>query len=636
MNEPADSTSDKTTSLAQAAMDGGKLALATASSGAKAGAKLAVGTMFAGCNVLLDLGVKMTRRLPLEGDGAEVSLQTADGEITAVAIDAAPPSARPPIGWWMADEAPPAAGEAAGISALRQVSRPLYVVDEGGKPAFGLDGRAVLGADTAGHSARYALLAQAPALHPAWLGDPAFLSAHGVRYAYVAGAMANGIASVELVEAMGRAGMLGFFGSAGLTLEEVEAAVDRLQRSLGDVPHGFNLIHSPNEPDLEAAVVDLYLRRNVKLVSASAYLDLTLPLVRYRVRGIHRNDDGRIVCPNAIIAKVSRPEVAKKFFSPPPETMLQALVEAREITADQAALARSIPVAGDLTVEADSGGHTDNRPAVSLLPAMLALRDEFQAQYDYAEPLRVGAAGGIATPASAAAAFAMGAAYVLTGSINQACVEAGTSPTVREMLCRAGQADVAMAPAADMFEMGVKVQVLKWGTMFPVRARKLHDLYRDFGGLHELPAAQRKVLERDFFKCTLEEAWDDTRQFFQSRDPKQVERAEADPKHKMALVFRSYLGRSSTWANSGEPVRKVDYQIWCGPAMGAFNEWVRGSFLAELEGRHVVTVAMNLMFGAAVLTRANWLRAQGAALPPAVRRFVPLELDEINGLLGKD
>ena len=33
-------------------------------------------------------------------------------------------------------------------------------------------------------------------------------------------------------------------------------------------------------------------------------------------------------------------------------------------------------------------------------------------------------AGGIATPAAVSAAFAMGAAYVVTGSINQSCVEA--------------------------------------------------------------------------------------------------------------------------------------------------------------------------------------------------------------------
>ena len=68
----------------------------------------------------------------------------------------------------------------------------------------------------------------------------------------------------------------------------------------------------------------------------------------------------------------------------------------------------------------------------------------------------------------------MGAAYVVTGSVNQACVESGTSPAVRQMLAEAEQADVAMAPAADMFEMGVKVQVLKRGTMFAMRAAKLY------------------------------------------------------------------------------------------------------------------------------------------------------------------
>jgi len=34
----------------------------------------------------------------------------------------------------------------------------------------------------------------------------------------------------------------------------------------------------------------------------------------------------------------------------------------------------------DLTAEADSGGHTDNRPALALLPAMMALRDELSSQ----------------------------------------------------------------------------------------------------------------------------------------------------------------------------------------------------------------------------------------------------------------
>ncbi|RIK83406.1 MAG: 2-nitropropane dioxygenase [Planctomycetota bacterium] len=461
------------------------------------------------------------------------------------------------------------------------------------------------------------------------LGDPAFLAAHRVRAAYMAGSMANGIASCELVEALAGEGLLASFGAAGLTVAEVSRAIDRLG-ALGNRPRAFNLIHSPNEPAHEAAVVDLYLRRSVRLVEASAYLDLTLPVVRYRVAGIHVDATGRVVAPNKIIAKASRVEVAARWFSPPPEKLLAELVRSDEITPDQAALARRIPMAQDLTAEADSGGHTDNRPAITLLPTMLALRDRLQAEQGYEEPLRVGAAGGIATPASAAAAFAMGAAYIVTGSINQACIESGTSDTVRRMLAEAQQADVIMAPAADMFEMGIKLQVLRRGTMFAMRAARLYELYRTHNALEEIPAAERAALEKTIFRAPLEEIWRQTQAFFAERDPAQVERAAGDPKHKMALVFRWYLGLSSVWANRGEASRQVDYQVWCGPAMGALNEWTKDSPLALPENRNVATLAWNLLYGAAVTTRIAAARNQGVALPTEATQARPRGMAELT------
>jgi PfaD family protein len=470
-----------------------------------------------------------------------------------------------------------------------------------------------------------------PACRPQDLGDRSFCVDHRLRYPYVSGAMANGIGSVEVVEAMGRAGMLGVFGAAGLPLASVETAIERITRSLAaSVPYAFNLIHSPNEPELEAAVVALYLKRGIRLLEASAYLDLTLPVVRYRVRGIHLDESGRVSAPNRLIAKVSRVEVASKFMAPPPARFLRELVASGEITAEQAEWAGRIPMANDVTAEADSGGHTDNQPAVVLLPTLIALRDRLHAQHGFERPVRVGAAGGISTPWAAAAAFAMGAAYVVAGSVNQACTEAGTSDAVRKMLAQAQQADTAMAPAADMFEMGVKVQVLKRGTMFAMRAAKLYELYRAHDGIDQLPAADRAALEKNIFRAPLETIWDQTREYFRSRDPGQIERAGRDSKHKMALVFRWYLGQSSHWANSGDPSRTVDYQIWCGPAMAAFNEWVRGSFLEQPENRRVVTVALNILYGAAVLARARSLRTQGVSIPPDVPRLVPLEPPEIE------
>lgn len=474
------------------------------------------------------------------------------------------------------------------------------------------------------------LLAIVPPVRVEHLGSRSFCHDLGIRYPYIAGAMANGIASAELVETMARGGMLGIFGAAGLAAPLVEENIDRLQATLGELPWGSNLIHSPYEAELEAAVVDLYLRREVRLISASAYLDLTLPVVRYRVRGIHADAEGRIQVPNHILAKVSRIEVARKFFAPPPESMLGELVRRGEITETQANMARQIPVAQDLTVEADSGGHTDNRPALALLPTMMALRDQMQRAHGYARPLRVGAAGGIATPHAAAAAFAMGAAYLVTGSVNQACREAGTSDRVRELLAQVEQADVKMAPAADMFEMGVKLQVTNRQTMFPMRAQKLYEAYTTYPELAAIPAAERSKLEKGIFQMSLDEVWADTQRFWREREPAQLERAAKDPKHQMALVFRWYLGQSSRWANAGVAGREMDYQVWCGPAMGTFNEWVRGTWLEDWRARRAVPIGLNILRGAAILLRAQALRAQGLDLPEDCLDLRPREVAELE------
>jgi PfaD family protein len=529
---------------------------------------------------------------------------------------------------WRAGSRTPDAHSDGVQAVLADVGRNVILVDTPDGPAVA-DGGSVSWSGEDG----LRILALLSPIHPAALGDPGFTSDHGLRFPYITGAMANGIASADLVEAIGAAGMLAFFGSAGLSLDRIEAAIVRIKQTLGDRPFGFNLIHSPGEQSIESGTVDLYLRHGIRRAEASAFLDLTPHVVRYRLAGIHRTPDGRVVTPNRLVAKVSRVEVASKFFAPAPERAVRDLVAQGHLTAEQAALATEVPVAQDVTVEADSGGHTDNRPAITLLPTILALRDRLQAEHRFATPLRVGLGGGIATPASAAAAFAMGAAYVVTGSVNQACVESGSSDAVRQMLAEAGQADVAMAPAADMFEMGVKVQVLKRGTMFPMRAAKLYELYRAYPSLEAIPDAERVPLEKNLFRTGFDEVWRQTREFFTRRDPSQIGKAEADPRHRMALVFRWYLGQSSRWANAGVPDRKLDYQVWCGPSMGAFNEWARGSFLEEPGNRTVVTVALNLLYGAAITLRQAHLRAQGVNLDRLFPRG-PLVRGELERRLG--
>jgi PfaD family protein len=209
----------------------------------------------------------------------------------------------------------------------------------------------------------------------------------------------------------------------------------------------------------------------------------------------------------------------------------------------------------------------------------------------------------------------MGADYILTGSINQASVQAATSPEARRLLAEAAMADVAMAPAADMFELGAQVQVLKRGTLYAQRARRLQELYRNYHSLEQLPAEERARLERDVFGRSLEEAWAETAAYWSRRDPAQLRRAETDGRHRMALLFRSYLGQSSRWARDGQEGRKSDYQIWCGPAMGLFNHWVAGTWLEPLEQRDAALIGAAILHGAAMLTRAEALARCGVPLP---------------------
>ncbi|MCB0555209.1 MAG: PfaD family polyunsaturated fatty acid/polyketide biosynthesis protein [Phaeodactylibacter sp.] len=469
-----------------------------------------------------------------------------------------------------------------------------------------------------------ALLAMASPLSAAQLGDPSFREDYKLKYAYKTGAMANGIASEALVIAIGKAGLLGSFGAAGLVPGRVLQAIEKIQSELPHQAYAFNLIHSPNEEALEAGAVKLFLEKDVRVVEASAFLALTEHIVHYRAAGLSRGADGAVVIKNKVIAKISRKEVAAHFMQPAPERFLKLLLEKGKISPEQAELAAKVPMADDITVEADSGGHTDNRPLVALLPSIIRQRDELQQQYQFSQKIRIGAAGGISTPASALAAFMMGAAYVVTGSVNQSCVEAGTSEHVRQLLASVDSTDVMMAPASDMFEMGVELQVLKRGTLFGPRAKKLYEYYLRYKSIDEIPAEERLKMEKQIFQKPLETVWQECIDFFQKRDPSQIERAEGNPYRKMALIFRWYLGLSSNWANAGTAGRAQDYQIWCGPAMGAFNDWVKGTYLEPYQNRQAADVAEQIMNGAAYLYRVQSLGMQGVGFPLALEQYVPV------------
>ncbi|TQS26495.1 ACP S-malonyltransferase [Microbispora sp. KK1-11] len=433
------------------------------------------------------------------------------------------------------------------------------------------------------------------------LGSARFRREYGLRHAYLAGSMYKGISSADLVVRMGRSGLMGFFGAGGLSLERTEQALLDIRRRLGpEVPFGMNLLNDLDDPAREERTVALYLKHDVRFAEAAAYLNVTAPLVRFRFSGAHRDAQGRPVAVRRVLAKVSRPEVATAFMSPPPQALLDRLIREGGLTPAEAEVARELPVSGEVCVEADSGGHTDAGVALTLVPAMRRLRDELTDRYGYRAPILLGASGGLGAPEAVAAAFVLGADFVLTGSVNQCSPEAGTSETVKDLLAGLDVQDTAYAPSGDMFELGARVQVVRKGTLFAARATKLHQLYQRHRSLEEIDPATMASIERTFFRRSLEEVWRETRDHYLSGGrPHVVEKAERDPRHRMVLVFKWYFAHSNRLALAGDPAERANYQIHCGPAMGAFNRFVRGTELEDWRNRHVDVIAERLMTGAA-------------------------------------
>ncbi|MBN6100560.1 PfaD family polyunsaturated fatty acid/polyketide biosynthesis protein [Xanthomonas sp. CFBP 8703] len=450
------------------------------------------------------------------------------------------------------------------------------------------------------------------------LGSAEFRRAHGVRYAYYAGSMYKGISSPDLVLALANAGVLGFIGTGGLSPDKVERAIDAVQSQFGgEATYGINLLCDYVDPVREERLVDLYLRRGIRTVEASAYLRVLPSVVRYRFSGAGRRADGSVFVPNAVIAKVSRPAVAAQFMRPAPVEIVQALRASGALSEGEADAALHAPVAADICVESDSAGHTDQGVASVLVPAIQDLRDRILAEYallpNAPRPsIRVGMAGGLGTPRAIAAAFAMGADFVATGSINQCTVEAGTSDVVKDLLQEADVDDTCLAPAGDMFELGARVQVLKAKLQFPARANKLYELYQRLEGIDALDARTRALLEDKYFGRSLDEVWEETCAYCRRACPRELDKAEQLPKHKMALIFRFYFVRTTRLALDGNAQERANFQIHCGPAMGAFNLWVRGTPLESWRARRVAQIAERLMEDAAAAL-ATRLRALSEA-----------------------
>ncbi len=438
-------------------------------------------------------------------------------------------------------------------------------------------------------------------LSSASLGCNQFKRDYNLKYAYVTGGMANGIASKELVIKIGLAGMLGYLGTASLPLDEVEKSILFIRSSLdNDQAYGMNLLPGTNEDEL----VSLFLKHHVANIEAAGYVQITPALVRFKLNGLSRNPDGITISTNRIMAKLSRPEVASVFLSPAPASVVKKLLKQGEVTKEQADLCTNLPMANDICVEADSGGHTDMGVLSALFPAITSQRNEAMERYHYIQKIRIGAAGGIGTPEGAASSFILGADFILTGSINQCTVEARTSNLAKDMLQDINVQDTTYAPSCEMFEIGSKMQVVKRGVFFPARANKLYELYHNYNSLDEIDKKTKCQLEDRYFQHSFENIFNSCKKELSEEE---IHRAESSPKHKMAMIFKWYLNHTRKLALEGDVANKVDFQIYCGPALGAFNQWVKGTEMENWRNRQVDKIATRLMDATAELLTTRFI-----------------------------
>jgi nitronate monooxygenase len=238
----------------------------------------------------------------------------------------------------------------------------------------------------------------------------------------VAAPMAGGPTTPALVEAVGRAGGLGFLAAGYKTAAQVRDEIAEVRRR-GDAPFGVN-VFLPGAPTDQPGEVLAY-RDRLRPTAQRLGVELGEP----------RWDDDEFDAKLAAVAGV--PLVSFTFGCPTPDqvaalrrsgsTVLVTVTAADEATEAAAAGADALWLQG-AEAGAHRGGFTDDdpgsaRPLRPLLAEVRAVTD-----------LPLVAAGGLMSGADVAAVLAAGATAGAMGTAFLGCPEAGTSATHRAAL----------------------------------------------------------------------------------------------------------------------------------------------------------------------------------------------------------
>ena len=87
--------------------------------------------------------------------------------------------------------------------------------------------------------------------------------------------MANGIASSDMVIALGKRGFMGSYGSGGVPINKISEDIDKIQSALcHNEPYMINILSNRNS-EAEWKLIQLLIEKNVHFAEASAFIRLS-------------------------------------------------------------------------------------------------------------------------------------------------------------------------------------------------------------------------------------------------------------------------------------------------------------------------------------------------------------------------
>ena len=248
----------------------------------------------------------------------------------------------------------------------------------------------------------------------------------------------------DVVAAVSRAGGFGILGAVAHTPDQLEVDLAWIDEQVGDRPYGVDLLLPQKYIGSDQGGFDGSELRQLLPAEHQEFVDDILE--RYDVaplsddqprRGMGLNVSPAGYEPLLDVAFDHPIRLVASALGPPPADLID---RARSTGVHVAALAgttahavRHTQAGADIIVAqgSEAGGHTGEVGTMVLVPEVV----------DAVAPLPVLAAGGIASGRHIAAAMALGAAGVWTGSVWLTTAEAETEPTVKDKFLAATSSD---------------------------------------------------------------------------------------------------------------------------------------------------------------------------------------------------